>query len=620
MKPSTESEGEFLLKLMDKAQMGWWTADVKNNLFICSPFMIRLLDLREDGVISFDDFNNRIQNDFRLNMSILSDAEQIVDEYVFLMHTTKGNAWMRSKICYSETDESGNRYIHGFTEFRKEENDDSADKILQRSDRIIQNIYQNFPVGVELYDKDGYLIDLNKKNLEMFHLSDKKEVLGVNLFDNPNLTDEMKKKIKLHETVALSIQYDYSKVGEYYMAGQQQGYMTLMTKIATLYDSNNSPINYLLINVDKTEDTMAYQKIREFEDAFALVGNYARVGYAQFNILTKEGYAQSSWYRNVGEKDNTPMNQIIGINAHFHPDDRAKIFEFMGKVKQGLASKLTVDVRILRDDGEQTWTCINLHLKRFEPQNNCIELICVNYDITALKESEQNLLSAKERAEESDRLKSSFLANMSHEIRTPLNSIVGFSSMLQETDDPEEKAQYINIIEENNRLLLQLISDILDLSKIEAGKYDMTPVDINAGQLCTDLVNTSSRRVNDGVRLILADSLPPLNFVSDKSRVQQVLLNFVNNAIKFTNEGSITLGYEVQNDCVRFYVQDTGIGIAPHMQKEVFNRFVKLNSFIPGTGLGLPICQTIISQMGGNIGVDSVPGQGSCFWFTHPLN
>ncbi len=600
--------------------MGWWTADIKNQLFICSPFLIRLLDLREDGIISFDDFNNRMQNDFRLNMSILSDTEQIEDEYVFLMHTTRGNAWMRSKACYNETDENGNLYMHGFTEFRKEEDDPSADKVLQRSDRIIQNLYQNFPVGVELYDKDGYLIDLNKKNLEIFHLTDKKEVLGVNLFENPNLTDEMKEKIRKHEAVTLNIQYDYSKIGEYYSAEQRQGYMTLMTKITTLYDAYNNPINYLLINVDKTEDAIAYEKIREFEDAFALVGNYAKVGYAQFNILTKEGYAQSSWYWNVGEKDNTPMNQIVGVNAHFHPEDRARIFEFMSQVKQGLASRLTIEVRILRDSGEQTWTCINLHLKTYEPQNNCIELICVNYDITALKESEQNLLRAKERAEESDRLKSSFLANMSHEIRTPLNSIVGFSSMLQETTDQGEKQEYIKIIEENNRLLLQLISDILDLSKIEAGRYDMTPVDINAGQLCTDLVNTSVRRVSNGVKLQLADSLPQLNFVSDKNRVQQVLLNFVNNAIKFTNEGSITLGYEVQNNCVKFYVQDTGIGIAPHMQKEVFNRFVKLNTFIPGTGLGLPICQTIITQMGGNIGVDSVPGQGSCFWFTHPLN
>ncbi len=614
------SGSDFVLKLMDKAQMGWWTADVKNKLFICSPFITKLLDLREDGIISFDDFNNRIQSDFQLvSPSSLSNIEEAEKEQVYLLYTTKGNLWMRSRLCHRETDENGNLLLYGFTEFRKEEKTHSVDKVLQQSDRIIQNIYQSFPVGVELYDKDGFLIDLNKKDLEMFHLSKKEEVLGVNLFDNPNLTEEMKQKIRQHETVTLSIHYEFSKIGEYYQAEHRQGSMNLMSKISTLYDANNIPVNYLLINVDRTEDAVASNKIQDFEDLFALVGNYAKVGYAQFNILTKEGYAQSSWYRNVGEKDGTPMSQIVGVNAHFHPDDRSVIFDFMGKAKQGLATRLTVDVRILREDGVQTWTCINLHLKKFEPENNCIEMICVNYDITALKESEQNLIKAKEKAEESDRLKSSFLANMSHEIRTPLNSIVGFSSMLQVTDDPEEKRQYINIIEENNQLLLQLISDILDLSKIEAGKYDMVPSDIDAGQLCMDLVNTSSRRVSNGVRIQLCDTLPNLTFVSDRNRVQQVLLNFVNNAIKFTSEGSITLGYELQSDFVKFYVQDTGIGIEPKMQKEVFNRFVKLNSFVPGTGLGLPICQTIVAQMGGEIGVESEPGKGSRFWFTHPV-
>ncbi len=620
MESSKRSETELVLMLMDKGQIGWWKADMKKQHFVCSSYISNLLGLQEDGIITFVDFSSRILNDVQLTTSIFSVLNQLNEDFMYALQTTQGNLWMRSKTCHRETDDQGNIYMYGITEFKTKATEDSADKVLQRSDRIIQNIYHNFPVGVELYDKNGYLVDLNKKNLEMFHIADQNDVLGINLFENPNITDEIKEKIRRHEPVTLATQYDFSKLDGYYESGQKSGYLNVTTKITTLYNACNNPVNYLLINVDKTEDAAAYNKIREFEEVFALVGNYARVGYAQFNILTKEGYAQSSWYRNVGEKDGTPMNQIIGVNAHFHPDDRAIIFGFMGKVKQGIATRLTVDVRILREDGQYTWTCINLHVKKFEPQNNCIEMICVNYDITALKESEQNLLKAKEKAEESDRLKSSFLANMSHEIRTPLNSIVGFSSMLQETNDPEEKRQYINIIEENNRLLLQLISDILDLSKIEAGKYDMTPGPINAKQLCTDLVGASAKRVNNGVKLQLAEALPELTFVSDKSRIQQVLLNFVNNAIKFTNEGSITLGYKQQEKIVKFFVQDTGIGIKPEKQKEVFNRFVKLNSFIPGTGLGLPICQTIVAQMGGEIGVNSIPDEGSCFWFTHPLN
>ena len=229
------------------------------------------------------------------------------------------------------------------------------------------------------------------------------------------------------------------------------------------------------------------------------------------------------------------------------------------------------------------------------------------------------LLAAKEKAEEASRLKSAFLANMSHEIRTPLNAIVGFSSMLQEADNPEEKLQYVTIIEENNKRLLQLISDILDLSKIEAGTFDFTFEKVNAKRLCNELYQAMQMRTSPQVELRLSPDLPDLQLTSDKSRLYQVLSNFVVNALKFTSEGSITISYQIKGKEAKFSVEDTGIGIEPEKQTAVFNRFVKLNNFIPGTGLGLSICQSIITQLGGKIGVDSEPGKGSCFWFTHPL-
>ena len=247
-------------------------------------------------------------------------------------------------------------------------------------------------------------------------------------------------------------------------------------------------------------------------------------------------------------------------------------------------------------------------------------MLFINFDITELKDTELKLIDAKERAEESDRLKSAFLANMSHEIRTPLNAIVGFSSMMQETNDPEERKQYADIVEENNRLLLQLISDILDLSKIEAGTFDINPKEMEARQLCTDLVNSFQGKAKTGVEILLAPDLPELYLVSDKNRLNQVLINFITNAIKFTFQGNITIGYEVREKEVKFYVKDTGTGIEPEMQKDVFKRFVKLNSFIPGTGLGLSICENIVTQLNGQIGLESEPGKGSYFWFTHPLS
>lgn len=335
--------------------------------------------------------------------------------------------------------------------------------------------------------------------------------------------------------------------------------------------------------------------------------------------MSRDGYALSSWYRNVGEKEGTPLPEIIGIHSHFHPEDRAVMLDFLDKVIKGESSKLCRDMRIRRADGNYTWTRVNVLVRNYLPQDNIIEMLCINFDITQLKETERMLIQAKEKAEESDRLKSAFLANMSHEIRTPLNAIVGFSSMLQEADNPEEKLQYVTIIEENNKRLLQLISDILDLSKIEAGTFDFTFEKVNAKRLCNELYQAMQMRTSPQVELRLSPDLPDLQLTSDKSRLYQVLSNFVVNALKFTSEGSITISYQIKGKEAKFSVEDTGIGIEPEKQTAVFNRFVKLNNFIPGTGLGLSICQSIITQLGGKIGVDSEPGKGSCFWFTHPL-
>ena len=247
-------------------------------------------------------------------------------------------------------------------------------------------------------------------------------------------------------------------------------------------------------------------------------------------------------------------------------------------------------------------------------------IISIEWDITQLELMKRELQASKEKAETSDKQKSAFLANMSHEIRTPLNAIIGFSSMLEEAEDQEEKHQYITIIEDNNKLLLQLISDILDLSKIEAGTFDIIPEKVNAKQLCSDLFQAMQMKATPQVELRLKDDLPELTFTSDKNRLYQVLLNFVTNAFKFTSEGSITIDYQINGNEVKFSVQDTGMGVEPEKQKAIFTRFVKLNSFIPGTGLGLPICQSIVTQLGGKIGVESEPGKGSCFWFTHPIN
>lgn len=606
---------------MNKANIGWWEADLKAETYKCSELISQLLGIGEDGLISFEDFNKRILKEDQGYATFPSfDKLQQTIEEIYLFDTPKGHVWIRSKACFQETDENGNTKVYGIAETQEGIHIASAHQALQNSERILHNIYKNLPVGIELYDKDGQMVDLNKKDMEMFRISNKEDILGVNIFENPILPEEIKQKIKDNENADFTFRYDFSKINKYYQPNSTTGFIDLTTKVTTLYDHNHEPINYLLINVDKTEDTIAYNKIQEFESFFDLVGDYAKVGYAHFDALSRDGYALRSWYRNVGEEEGAPLPEIIGIHSHFHPEDRAVMIDFLDKVIKGESSKLSRDVRIRRADGNYTWTRVNVLVRNYQPQDNIIEMLCINFDITELKETERMLIGAKEKAEEADRLKSAFLANMSHEIRTPLNAIVGFSSLLEEAEDAEEKHLYATIIEENNKLLLQLISDILDLSKIEAGTFDIIPEQVDAQQLCNELLQSMQVRATEQVEILLAPELPELTFTSDKNRLYQVLLNFVTNALKFTSEGSIVIDYRINGNEVRFSVQDTGMGIEPEKQEAIFTRFVKLNNFIAGTGLGLPICQSIVTQLGGKIGVESEPGKGSCFWFTHPIN
>ena len=491
-------------------------------------------------------------------------------------------------------------------------------RALDHSEKILRNIYKNLPVGIELYDKDGYLVDMNDKELEIFGLADMKEALGVSLFENPNIPENVKEKLRARENVDFSINYDFSKIDRY-VTSRRKDIINLQTKVALLYDSQNQFSNYLFINIDTTETTSAYTKIQEFEHLFLLIGNYAKVGFAHFNIMTRDGYAQNTWYRNLGEKENTPMPQVIGVYSHVHPEDCAVLKQFVGQVKEGKATSLSKEVRVNRGNGKYSWTSINVMVRDYRPQDGVIEMLCINYDITPLKETEQKLIIARDKAEELDRLKSAFLANMSHEIRTPLNSIVGFSSLLAETDDREERQEYIKIVETNNELLLQLVSDILDLSKIESGTFDFVRSDLDVNESCMKIIKSMEMKVPETVDLVFEKYMPDCHIYTDKNRFMQVITNFINNALKFTKQGTIALGYEQTGPHeIKFYVRDTGFGIPKEKIDSIFERFVKLNTFVQGTGLGLSICKSLVSQMGGKIGVESTEGEGSCFWFTHP--
>ena len=603
----------FFSQLMANANMGWWKANLSTANYECSDFIVELLGLDQTGVISFEDFNKRIQKEEQLSTTVHSYGVYQRPEVVYLLDTVKGSVWVRSKVCFQETDEDGNEIIYGISEVQDGPDMASAYQALQYSERLLSNIFKCLPIGIELYDMDGVLVDLNDKELEMFHIEKKEDVLGINIFDNPIFPKEMKERLKKNEDADFTFRYDFSKVGSYYQNTQKQGTIDLMTKVTTLYNSEHQPINYLLINADKTETTVAYNKIQEFEEFFELVGDYAKVGYAHFNILSGHGYAQKSWYRNVGEADETPLSDIFGTYRHFHPDDRALLIRFLDDARKGLTTKLSKEMRVLREDGTYTWTHVNLLVKKYAPQDRIIEIISINYDITELKRTEEMLVKARDKAEASDRLKSAFLANMSHEIRTPLNAIVGFSSLLTSTENAAEKELYNSLIGHNNKLLLNLINDVIDLSKIESGYLELRPDWVNLTELLDESVAEYVHQVPSGVELLTNypahDSLVEL----DKLRIKQILSNFLSNALKNTTTGHVEIFYEVDHQSVRIGVKDTGRGIPQNMLEKIFERFEKLDSFAQGAGLGLPICKLIVEKMNGRILVDSQLGIGTTF-------
>lgn len=603
--------------LLDRAEVGLWEADFVQRSYICSDYLMSIFGKKGNN-LSFFEFYYIIREDFRDLITTDFLSIQSVDTYeqIFPIITPTGEKWVRSRLCERKLNNGVCVKALGILQilpnFKLKE--EKISKMIDHNEMIFRKLYVNLPVGVELYDRDGYLIDLNAKDMEIFGIRSKKDVLRVNIFSNPILPKDVIKKLKENKSVNFRLNYSFKKVDDYYNTSKV-GELDIVTKASILYDQRGEPSSYLLINLDNTEKMIAYNRISEFENVFTLVSVYAKVGYALYDLYTFEGYAIKQWYENMGEKDGTPLSQIIGIYSYIHPNDVGYINSFFEEVKQGKAHHFRREVRVKSGDGWK-WICANITRNPQSVDPNKPEMICINYDITELKDSQLK----RERAEELDRLKSAFLANMSHEIRTPLNAIVGFSQLLAETDDPEERHEFVEIIDSNNRMLLQLISDILDLAKIESGTMDFKFADMSVKEVINEIVTSFRIKMPDNVALIAPEDSPECQIYSDRMRLTQVISNFLNNAIKYTSEGCITLAYEIIGDEIKFSVTDTGDGMSQEIQAHIFDRFYKGNTFKQGTGLGLSICETIVNRLGGLIGVNSELGKGSTFWFTHPYS
>ena len=498
----------------------------------------------------------------------------------------------------------------------------TAHQALDEKEKLLRNVIQNAPIGIEIYDRTGHLVDINARDLEMFGVTDPAGIRGLSIFDNPNFSAEIKDCIREGRGTDFTTRYDFSKARSYYDTSRS-GYIDWTARIRCLYNDTGEITHYLLINIDNTELRQTQDRLTEFEALFRLISEYAQVGYINYNLCNKEGYAQSVWLRNYGEADTAAIGDVIGKYRHIHPDDRTVLLNRLAQFESGEIQSASVSCRVLHDDGRTTWIKIHLICRDYRPQEQVIDMLGINYDITALKQTEQELIAAKERAEESNKLKTAFLANMSHEIRTPLNAINGFSDLLLEGDhDHDTRREFREQIWASTTALTTLLENMLELSSLVSSEEPLPLAETDLGLLCAERLQIQRElSQNPSVEYVLKGGGRGTCVIpTNETYMTRVIDNLLQNAAKFTAAGSVTVCCDKDDRTrkLRIRVTDTGIGIAPDKQEWVFDRFTKVDSFKPGSGIGLYLCRLIVTRLGGAIRVCPDYRAGCCIEITLP--
>ena len=503
---------------------------------------------------------------------------------------------------------------------QKSRNDASAER------NKLEKVLMTMPIGLCMYATDGSITFANDRAMNIFGVKKFQDAKQFNLFKSTLLSEETKKKIQEQDLVDATFEYNYGLLPfEQDVRTPEHGIMriSIMARYSKIYDSFGEPKAYLVAYMDKTREQNNSQKIHELDEIISLTADFAQLGYSRINVIDNTGYATKQWYKNNNMSFDDSSTGIAEFPDILHPDDRRVSDEFRSAVIQGKNVRLNRRMKIRRPGKPGEWDYLQVYsvVTKYEPEYGVIEISTITQSVNHQVKLEHSLVKAKEEAEKADKLKSAFLANMSHEIRTPLNAIVGFSQMLCREGVPEkERSEMMKIVEVNNELLLQLISDILDLSKLEAGTLEFVEKDVDVNSICKAVAGAIEMKAKKDVKVKVELQKDDCHIMSDPNRIKQVLINFASNAAKFTDKGHIIIGYHFSTlDRIRFFVEDTGIGIPEDKKAKIFERFVKLNTFVQGTGLGLQISKEIVTCLGGIIGVESEPGEGSMFWFDIPV-
>lgn len=492
-----------------------------------------------------------------------------------------------------------------------------AQEILNLERLQTDTIFGDLPVGIEVYSKEGILVWMNERTCQTFGVVDKRAVIGSTpIMDNPVIPEAVKKAFQRQRKIQVDFDYDFSIVCRtgFYQTRCTSEVKRISCKGTPVFDPDGKMQNYVFIMNDISREHEYSVKLKEtVQLAHQAIQVSGLVHWRYDNRI----HRFSSYNDPVTNFDSSAWLTPEEYLGTVHPDDREGIMDYLRRMDDGVdfSDEAPMRVKTACDDGWQDCVVTGTSFLKDDTTGKVLLYTGFRRNVTSWKKMVNELSDAKERAERSDKLKSAFLANISHEIRTPLNAIIGFSNLLTNTDKKEEIAEYQRIIVTNSDLLLRLINDILDLSKIEAGFMDRKLSEFDLSVYFDELYGSVRQAMaNPSVELICDNPYEYCLVRMDANRLAQLVLNYATNAIKCTYRGEIRMGYRRQGEGIYFYVSDTGIGIPDKDKSRLYHRFEKLNEFTQGTGLGLAICKVVTESAGGQVGFESEEGVGSTFW------
>jgi ABC-type amino acid transport substrate-binding protein/nitrogen-specific signal transduction histidine kinase/PAS domain-containing protein len=479
-------------------------------------------------------------------------------------------------------------------------------------------LFNNSSIGTQLYDKNGKLISINNAACTIFGINDKERFLqsNVNIYDNPDLKKYLDRNNPQTSYHIIEVNFDEHKKSPYFKENTTlSGIHFIETHITAVFDNERNIDCIIVNNIDITERRRLQMKVEEYTKRMNYILKSSGIIIWDYDVDTQ---TMISRIARDNEVEETEWRNIL---SYVDSCDKKKIEKTIEKMNNRELGDCTIQIKLSHTNRSKESQYFTFHGTPVKDKNGFIKSYSgVSVNVTSLIQAQLQLQQEKEQAQRADKLKSAFLANMSHEIRTPLNSIVGFSEMMPFIDTDDERNNVLNIIKSNNKLLLRLINDVLDLSRIESGNMEIIDKRFNIEEMFASIYESFQPLMpNENVKLICITPQKNCFITADRNRLTQVITNFINNAKKFTVKGHIKIGYKYLPNGIYMYVEDTGKGIPKDKTDEIFERFEKLDPFMQGTGLGLSICKAIVHLYNGKIGVESEEGKGSTFWILLPF-